>query len=273
MTNPSPILGNESRPLLAGLGQAGVALGSEVVAAQKAQREAFGFLLPYQQAAENALADLQAPGGNFAKQSTALVKATAELQAASAANGAVQSAAETNLLGAINANVGDYEAQLVQMFSAIVAQHRLNELAPALPDFSVDGFKLDVLSLTASQADAVLAWKRSAGQLHGVWEAYTRLAKFRGYTLGPVGDSLWSNRLTAACLGAVTAAHTMTVATVFAAWDAGVESSRQIRPLLPFVAAAISGFELQLVPVDEADARLRSFGQVQTPGGIPVGVS
>ena len=231
----APILGNQSRPLLTGLSQAGVDLGSEVVAAQKTQREALAFLHPYQSSAAAALEALRAPGGNFAKQSAALVTATADLQAAQLANATVQDAAEQALLGAITARLGDYDAQLVSAFSAIVDEHKLNELALWLPDFNTDGMTLSMLELSGSQAEAILAWRGASESLHGVWQAYQRLAKFQGFTLGPVGDSLWSNRLTACALGATTAAQSMTAAQVFAAWDAGVEMTRQIRPLLPFV--------------------------------------
>jgi hypothetical protein len=274
MTNPSPslILGNQSRPLLTGLDQAGVDLGSEVIAAHKTQREALTFVGPYQAAAAAALAGLRAPGANFAKQSAALVKATAELQAAQLANATVQSAAEESLLGAINARLGEYADQLVEMFSAIVAEHRLNDVSGYLPDFTVDGMHLDILSLSGTQAEAVLAWKQASEQLHGVWAGYVRLARFVGFELGPVGDSLWANRLTAVCLGAVTSGQSMTAGQVFVAADANVEQTRQIRALLPFIAAPIAGFELTLVPVDEADSRLRQFGHVTAPGSISVGV-
>ena len=268
----APILGNQSRPLLTGLAQAGVDLGAEVTAAQKAQRDALGFLAPYQTAAAAALEALRAPGGGFEKQSAALVKATAELQAAQFANAAVHSAAEDGLLHAINASMSAYDAQLMEMFGDVVAEHRLNDVAGYLPNFDTDGMTLSMLELSGSQADAILAWRGASERLHGIWQAYTRLATFRGFSLGPVSDSLWSNRLTACALGAVTAAQSMTAAQVFAAWDAGVEQTRQIRPLLPFIAAPIAGFELQLVPVDVADARLRAFGQVAAPGAIPVGV-
>lgn len=269
----APILGNQSRPLLTGLAQAGVDLGAEVTAAQKTQREALTFVMPYQNAASAALEALRAPGGSFEKQSAALVKATAEFQAAQLANATVQDAAEQALLGAINARLGDYDAQLVSAFSAIVAEHRLNDFAGYLPDFTVDGMKLDVLSLSGSQAEAVLAWKQASAQLHGVWAGYVRLARFVGFELGPIGDSLWTNRLTAVCLGANTSAQSMAAAQVFTAADANVEMTRQIRTLLPFVASAIAGFPLQLVPVDEADSRLRQFGSVTAPGAIPVGVN
>jgi hypothetical protein len=268
----TPILGNQSRPLLTGLAQAGVDLGTEVTAAQKVQREALTFVMPYQNAASAALEALRAPGGSFEKQSAALVKATAELSAAQLANGAVQSAAEDGLLHALNASMGDYDAQLVEMFGAIVDEHKLNELAPWLPDFDTDGMTLSMLELSGSQAEAILAWRQASGSLHGVWQAYTRIATFRGYSLGPVSDSLWSNRLTACTLGAVTAAQSMAAAQVFAAWDAGVEQTRQIRALLPFIAAPIAGFDLTLVPVDEADSRLRQFGHVTAPGSLSVGV-
>jgi hypothetical protein len=270
MTNP---LHNQSRPLITGLAQAGIDLGEDVLAARKAQQDALTFLAPYTAAANTAVAALRS-STDFRKRSDALVKATANLQAAQASNPTVQTAAESNLLDAINASVGNYDGQLVSMFGSIVDEHRLNLLARSLPDFTVDGMKLDILSLNSTQAAAVLAWKAASERLQPIWAAYVRLSTFQGYTLGPVGmDSLWTNRLTAVCLGANTSAESMLAAQVFVAADANVEQSREIRPLLPFVASAIAGFDLQLRPTVEANDRLREFGAVQAPGSLPVGVS
>jgi hypothetical protein len=156
----------------------------------------------------------------------------------------------------------------------IVKDHQLNELAPYLPSFTADGFKLDVLSLSESQSEAVLAWKRAAGPLHAVWAGYERLAKYEGYDLGPVDlDSLWTNRFTAVVLGANNEAQSMTAAQVFVGASANVESARQIRQLIPFVASAIAGFPLQLRSLDEANARIRGFHTMHAPGAVPIGVS
>jgi hypothetical protein len=156
MTNP---LFNQSRPLITGLAQAGIDLGEDVLAARKAQQDALTFLAPYTAAVNTAVADLRS-ATDFRKRSDSLVKATANLQAAQASNQTVQTAAESNLLDAINANVGNYDGQLVSMFDGIVDEHRLNLLARSLPDFTADGMQLGVLSLNSTQAAAVLAWKR-----------------------------------------------------------------------------------------------------------------
>jgi hypothetical protein len=268
MTSP---LHNQSRPLLTGLAQAGVDLGDNVTAARKDQQDALNFVTPYAIAANNAAQALRSPEGDFKKRSTVLVKANAELQAAQLANQTVQATAESNLLDAINSQINSYDEQLIELFNSAVEEHKLNEVAPSLPDFTADGMKLDVLSLDVNQADAVLAWKSATLQLHQVWQGYVRLAAFQGFELGPVGmDSLWINRLTAVCLGANTSAEMIVAAQIFVAADSNVESSRQIRALLPFVASAISGFDLQLRPTSEATSMLRQLGEVRAPGAVTV---
>jgi hypothetical protein len=259
--------------LITGLAQAGVDLGDGVLAARKDQQEALNFLAPYTIAANNAVQELRSPGADFKKRSAALVKATAELQAAQAANAVVQETAESNLMDAINAKVYSYDEQLMEMFNGVVEEHRINAMAHALPDFTADGMVLNMLGLNATQAAAVLAWKAAAEKLQPIWAGYVRLAAYHGYELGPVGmDSLWVNRLTAVCLGANTSAETMAAAQVFVAADSNVEQSRQIRPLLPFVASAIAGFDLRLRPTSEADHLLHQLGQVTAPGALPIGV-
>jgi hypothetical protein len=259
---------------MSGLAQAGVDLGPDVLAARKAQQQAVTFLGPYLAAYRNATdALLAAAPSEFGKQSEALVKATANLQAAQAADTVVQDSAEAALNARITSRVNGYEGQLIAMFSEIVDEHQLDAVAPALPDFTVDGMKLGVLSLNDEQAAAVLAWKAAAGKLHGVWAGYVGLAKFQGFDLGPVGmDSLWTNRLTAVVLGANTSAQSLEAAQVFVASSENVEAAREIRALLPFIAAPIAGFPLQLRPVTEATQRLREFGSVTALGAVSVGV-
>jgi hypothetical protein len=269
MTSP---LHNQSRPLLTGLSAAGIDLGSEVEAARKVQNEAQTVLARYEASYRSAAdALLHAGPSDHRKATDTLIKATASLQAAQAANRVIIESAEHALNSALTKELPNYTDQLVTAFSGVVEEHRLNELAPYLPDFTVDGFKLDVMSLSANQTSAVLAWRAGSEHLHPIWDGYVRLAKYQGFDLGPVDlDSLYTNRFTSVVLGADTAAQSMAAAQVFAAASAGVEASKQIRQLIPFVASAIAGSDLQLRTPDEANAKLRGFNQVTAPGAVSV---
>jgi hypothetical protein len=268
-------LRSQSRPLIAGLSAAGVVLGDEVEAAIRAQADASTTLAPYQlayQQAKDAL--LTCAGKDFGKRSQALIKVTAEYQAAVTAAPVITEAAEFALIQRLNERLDDYEHQLVTAFDKAVAAHDLNTVAPALPELTVDGFRLDVLSLSEESSYALLAWKRGASVLHRYWDGYVRIASYRGFTLGPSSvDSLWSNRLTSVALGATSANQTLSASTIFAAHAAGSENARQIRELLPFITSAVFGWELKLRPVQQADSILRSMNAVHAPGALPVGVS
>jgi hypothetical protein len=89
----------------------------------------------------------------------------------------------------------DWEAKVVEQFNEAVDHFELNEVAPDLPNFGNLG-SFNILSLGRQQGHAVDRWRSAAAeQLHPLWSAYRKLARFHGYSLGPVdaGDRSTNN--------------------------------------------------------------------------------
>jgi hypothetical protein len=84
--------------------------------------------------------------------------------------------------------------------------------------------------------------------LHPLWSAYRKLARFHGYSLGPVDAGDRSTNLFTACVlgdpgsfGAADAAATTLASIAF-----GGDSVMAYAPIAPFVLPALIGYELRL---------------------------
>lgn len=152
-----------------------------------------------------------------------------------------------------------WELAVVEKFNQCVADFRLNELAPNLPNFG-DPKSFNVLSMSQSQGHAVDQWREASVHLHALWSLYRRLVGERGDTiLGPAGvDDMSTNLLTACVLGNPGSMRVaMGAATAFASIAAGSDSVKAYGPFLPFVIAPVAGYELHLHTTRQANA-LRS---------------
>jgi hypothetical protein len=191
----------------------------------------------------------------FDEAATEVVDASLRLFAVSSgADALIADAAARRLETRIYDAVSGWEAEIVERFNQVVEDYRLNEVASDLPRFG-DAASYNVLSLGASQGQAVELWRTAASALHPLWSGFTRLAKLNGRDIGPTNgaDSVADGLFTGCCLGDPgTFGAAESAATVLAKIADGTDSVRATAPLQPFLVPQLAGYDLRLHTISQA---------------------
>jgi hypothetical protein len=162
------------------------------------------------------------------------------------------------LRAAVYTEMDNWEISAVEIFNQKVADHKLNEAGPTLPDLLAI---LSPIDLSHSQSQAVQTWRNAADALHEIFSFYARIATLNGHDVGPGGADELSTNLSMACrLGDPGSWATAESAAVrFASIGAGSDAARKYGVLQPFCIPAICGYELRLSTSSDAANIRRSI--------------
>ncbi|WP_078315218.1 hypothetical protein [Mycobacterium sp. D16Q16] len=172
--------------------------------------------------------------------------------------------AAQRLYFAVSDATDDWESEIVDHYNAVVDEHRLNEVAQDLPDFTG---QTSVLTLTETQGKAVDLWRNASVALSSWWGLYSRLATLQGHEVGPMGVDGQGTNLFTACVFGDPGSFGMAsqAARIMASSAGGSTTARAYGPLIPHVIPALCGYELQLSTLDDAAAIRRAI-QPETTG-------